>query len=156
MVGKNTTFGGIINYMEDDYNRPKKLANEERLHGYSLMQEKPFSQKVKQTELFNSNKNVIGEDVVIPHRPPRQKTPPPMEHDKPFRPSNPPKVGYNKSLSPFPKYKEDPFQHVTRRMEEEDDVKKFKPTHNTKSRPTPSIQTNMRNLKASFPSVFKR
>ena len=36
--------------MEDDYNRPKKLANEERLHGYSLMQEKPFSQKAKQTE----------------------------------------------------------------------------------------------------------
>ena len=36
-VGKNTSFGGIINYMEDDYNRPKKIATEERLHGYSLM-----------------------------------------------------------------------------------------------------------------------
>ena len=135
-VGKNTSFGGIINYMEDDYNRPKKIATEERLHGYSLMQEKPFSQKAKQTELFNSNRAVIGEDVTIPHRPPRQKTPPAMEHDRPFKPSNPPKLGYNKSLSPFPKYKEDPLQFVTRRMDEpEDDRKKFRPTHNSKSRP---------------------
>ena len=44
-----------------------------------------------------------------------------MEHDRPFKPSNPPKVGYNKSLSPFPKYKEDPLQFISRRMEEEDD-----------------------------------
>ena len=43
-----------------------------------------------------------------------------------------------------------------RRMEEEDEKKKFRPTHNSKSRPTPSIQTNMRNLKASFPTVFRR
>lgn len=28
-VGKQTTFGGNIPYMEDDYNRPKALANEE-------------------------------------------------------------------------------------------------------------------------------
>ena len=27
-VGKNTTFGGRIDYMEDDYNRPKELATE--------------------------------------------------------------------------------------------------------------------------------
>ena len=79
-----------------------------------------------------------------------------MEHDKPFKPSHPGKIGYNKSLSPFPKYMEDPFKHVTRKMEEEEEKPKFKPTHTVKSRPTPSVQTNMRNLKASFPTVFKR
>jgi len=31
IVGKNTTFGGMIPYMEDDYNRPKKLETEKRL-----------------------------------------------------------------------------------------------------------------------------
>lgn len=46
-VGKQTSFGGVIPYVEDDYNRPKKLATEERLRGAELMQEKPFSQKVK-------------------------------------------------------------------------------------------------------------
>ena len=42
-VGKNTSFGGKVDYMEDDFNRPKILASEERLRGQALMQEKPFS-----------------------------------------------------------------------------------------------------------------
>jgi len=46
-VGKNTTFSGLIPYMEDDYNRPKTLATEARLRGKELEQEKPFSQKAK-------------------------------------------------------------------------------------------------------------
>lgn len=47
VVGKQTTFSGMIPYMEDDYNRPKELAKIERLKGEALMQDKPFSQKVK-------------------------------------------------------------------------------------------------------------
>lgn len=93
IVGKNTTFGGNIPYMEDNYNRPKEIATEERVKGQALMQEKPFSQKVKQTQLFNSHKAVIGEDRPIPARQPRNKTPPLMEHDKAFKPSNPGKKG---------------------------------------------------------------
>jgi len=46
-VGKNTSFGGMVPYMEDDFNRPKKLAEAERLKGAALMQDKPFSQKAK-------------------------------------------------------------------------------------------------------------
>ena len=46
-TGKNTSFGGNVPYMEDDFNIPKIIATEERLHGQSLMQEKPFSQKAK-------------------------------------------------------------------------------------------------------------
>ena len=94
IVGKRTTFSGITPYMEDDYMRPKKLATEERVHGQSLMQEKPFSQLAKKTHLFNSTKHVIGEDRPIPHREPRKTSPPLMEHDKPFKPSHPPKLGH--------------------------------------------------------------
>ena len=79
-----------------------------------------------------------------------------MEHDKPFKPSHPPRVGYNKTLDRFPAYMEDPKKPLERKMEEDDDKKKFRPTHNIKSRPCPSVTTNLRNLKASFPSVFKR
>ena len=94
-VGKQTTFGGIVPYMESDYDRPKELAKKERLHGESLMQEKPFSQKVKPTfdHLFNTNRAVIGEDIPIPAREPPKKKPPAMEHDKPFKPSHPPRTG---------------------------------------------------------------
>ena len=42
-VGKQTTFGGIIPYMESDYDRPKEMAKAERLYGETKMQEKPFS-----------------------------------------------------------------------------------------------------------------
>ena len=106
--------------------------------------------------MFNTYRAVIGEDVPLPARPPPKKSPPPMEHDKPFKPSHPPKVGYNQTLAPFPYYKEDPKKPLTRKVEEEDDKKPFRPTHNSKSTPMPSVTTNLRNMKASFPSVFKR
>ena len=63
------------------------------------------------------------------------------------------------TLSAFPEYKENPPKELTRKRPvegEEDDGPKFKLTHRFKSRPTPSVVTNMRNLKASFPSVFAR
>lgn len=140
-VGKQTSFGGIVPYIESEFDRPKEIAKKERLAGAALMQEKPFSQKVKPTydHLFNTNKNVIGEDVLIPAREPPQKKPPAMEHDKPFKPSHPPRVGHNKTLAPFPNYIEDPKKPLTRKMEEDDDKKPFRPTHNSKSRPAPSI-----------------
>lgn len=81
-----------------------------------------------------------------------------MTHDKAFKPSNPPKLGYNKTLARFPPYKEDPKKPLTRRVpvEGEEDKPKFKPTYNAKSRPTPSVATNLRNMKSSFPSLFRR
>ena len=95
---------------------------------------------------------------MLPHRPPKPQTAPAVEHDRPFKPSHPPKVGHNKTLAPFPYYKEDPKKPITRQVpiEGEEDKKKFRPTHNFKSRPTPSVATNMRNVKSAFPSVFRR
>ena len=157
-VGKNITFGGNIPYIEDDYMRLKKLATEDRLKGKALEQDKPFSQQAKKTHVFNTNKSVIGEDRPIPNRPLKEKPGPLMEHDKAFKPSHPARSGQiNKSMSPYPTYMENPMKSVERKMpDESDDKPKFKPTHIGKSRPTPSVSTNIRNLKASFPSVFRR
>lgn len=33
-----------------------------------------------------------------------------MEHDRAFRPPNPPKTGYNKTIAKFPEYKADPLK----------------------------------------------
>lgn len=38
-----------------------------------------------------------------------------MTHDVPFKPSNPPKKGYNKTLDKFPEYKEDPLRFAARK-----------------------------------------
>ena len=80
------------------------------------------------------------------------------EHDKPFRPSNPPKIGYNKTIAKFPEYQENPVKAITRQrpVEGYEPPPRFKMTTNHYSRPTPSIATNMKNMKASFPSVFKK
>ena len=43
-------------YIEDDYNRPKEMARLEREYHYSKLQEKPFSQRVKKKDTFNSNR----------------------------------------------------------------------------------------------------
>ena len=98
------------------------------------------------------------ENPPIPHRAPKPKTAPLIEHDKAFKPSNPAKRGHNKTIAPFPYYKEDPKKPLTRKMpvEGEEEPPKFKPTHNTKSRPTPSVATNIKNMKAAFPTVFRR
>ena len=42
-VGKQTSFSGVIPYMESHYDIPKEIARKERLAGEALMQEKPFS-----------------------------------------------------------------------------------------------------------------
>lgn len=82
-----------------------------------------------------------------------------MQHDKPFKPSNPPKKGYNKTLDKFPAYKEDPLKVVTRKKTPEGvvvDERKWKPSHNKKSMPTQSVTTNFKNLKTEFPSIFRK
>lgn len=79
-----------------------------------------------------------------------------MTHDIPFKPSHPPKRGYNKTLDKFPEYKEDPLKFPERKAEAENEKGKWKPTHNKKSIITPSITTNFKNLKAEFPSVFRK
>jgi hypothetical protein len=79
-----------------------------------------------------------------------------MEHDAPFKPSNPSKKGYNKTLEKFPEYKEDPLKEVVRQKEKEDERARWKSTHKHKSKPTPSVVTSFRNLKTEFPSIYRK
>jgi Domain of unknown function (DUF4586) len=80
-----------------------------------------------------------------------------MTHDAAFKPASPSKKGYNKTIAKFPEYKEDPLKAVTRKKEVEGapEEKIWKPTHNKKTIPMPSVTTMHRNLKSDFPSVFR-
>ena len=40
-----------------------------------------------------------------------------MSHDAPFKPSHPPKKGYNRTLDKFPEYKEDPMKEIVRKKQ---------------------------------------
>ncbi len=151
--------GGTIPYVEDPFNRKRELEKKERDEHHSKLQEKPFSNKVKGREVFFNNVQTYGEDRVYPPRTPPLKREPIMTHDVPFKPSNPPKRGYNKTLEKFPPYKEDPMRPVLRKKESPegaDDKPNFKPTYKKRSVPCPSVSTNYRNLKSEFPSIFRK
>ena len=53
---------------------------------------------------------------------------------------------------------ENPLKFTERKkpVEGEESGPAFKSATNFKSRPTPSVATNIRNLKSSFPSVFRK
>ena len=158
-------FGRIVEHMSEDYNAPKKLARKELDYHLSKLEAvgggKPFKNKVAEIGDFNDILQVYDwrRDAQVRTPPKRRPACGEIHDGKNFKPSHPAKHGYNKTLKPFPEYKENPLKFVKRKMPiegEEDEMKPFKKTHNTKSRPTPSIQTNLRNLKAAFPSVFRK
>lgn len=159
-VGKQTSLGGVIRHMGDDYDAGKKLAQKEREYHMSKLQDKPFSQQCRRLRngVFNSHKTVFDIKEDIKALPRTMTAPRRAEHDKPFRPSNPPKKGYNKSIARFPNYMENPPKELTRvrPVDGEEQPPRFKMTTNFLSRPTPSVATNMKNLRTSFPSVFRR
>ena len=157
-VGKGTSFGGNLPHMPDEYERRKELARRERIEHEKKVQEKPFSQRIRGIATFASVKEAFGEDRVYPKKKPNEKHKPLMSHDAPFKPSNPPKTGYNKTIDKFPEYKPDPMKFAVRNKSAEagEDRGKWKPSHDKKTVPTPSVTTNYKNLKSEFPTVFRR
>jgi len=109
-VGKGVYLGGPIPYKEDPFDRKKDLERKELEDHHSKLQDKPFSQKVKQKPTFATIKEAYGEDRNYPQRSPEKNREPLMQHDVPFKPSNPPKRGHNKTIAKFPEYKEDPLK----------------------------------------------
>ena len=73
--------------------------------------------------------------------------------EKPFKIPSPPKVGYNKTIDPFPAYvnqgwKPSPTRHD---KEEEGSKKLWKTTHNNNiSHVSSSILSNQKNMRAEF------
>ena len=151
-----TTFAGTIPYVEDPYERKREMEKKERKEHHEKMQEKAFSQRVKKCETFNKPKEVFGEDPPIPARKPPSPRAPLMEHDAPFKPSNPPKKGLNGTIDKFPAYIEDPMKQAVRKKEVDEDKARWKSTHKKKTVPQPSVVTNIRNLKTEFPSIFRK
>lgn len=102
VVGKRTYFNPQVEHMPDDFNYPKTLARKEMDAAKLLEQEKPFSQRAKTWGGFNKTKEVIGEDVPLPHRPAKEAMKPPMEQEFAFKPSKLPRSGYSCTFEKFP------------------------------------------------------
>ena len=151
-----TSFCGVVPYIEDPYDRKRELTKKELEEHYAKMQDKAFSQKVKGRETFATIKEAFGEDRDYPNRKAPAKREPLMEHDFPFKPSNPSKKGYNKTLGKFPDHMPEPIKQVMRKTSVGDEKSSWRTTYKFKSKPTPSVVTSFRNLKIEFPSVYRR
>lgn len=90
---------------------------------------------------------------MIPPRAPEAEDDVGLEHDKPWRMTK--TVIHEKScpVSPY-EYRENPPTELTRKKEEDDDKRGWRATYKGMSRPSPSVATNLRNLKTSFPHSF--
>jgi len=77
-------------------------------------------------------------------------------HDKAFKPGGP-KKGLHPTIGGHPQFMPNPPKELKRKViveGEEEDRPRFKLTYNGVTRPTPSVATNFRNLKASYPMAF--
>lgn len=157
MVGKRTFFNNLPGAIVDDFNWPRKVARKEMEELKKLEQEKPFSQRAKTWGGFNKTREVIGEEPAIPHRKAKEEMAPPMEQEVAFKPAKPARSGYSCTFEKFPNYMENPLKFTQRMkpVEGEEVAPAFKTATRFRSRPSPSVVTNLRNLKSSFPSIFK-
>jgi hypothetical protein len=164
-VGPGTTLAGKIEYMPDEYDYRKVLEAKEREYHKSKLQEKDFCPRAKHTDTFNNAKQVYMEDPPIPPKKIKEEAkhiPPGKEgatHDRAFKPSNPGRKGIFGTIDKFPEHSPDPPTEKKRVIKDENAPESppgFKATYKYKSRPSPSVATNLRNLKASFPGAFRR
>ena len=165
-VGKGVFLGEKLEYKPEEYGYAKKIEDKEREEHYQNIEKigggKHWCPRAKHTDTFNKPRQVYEENPPIP----RKKTPPKEEpkgdplHDKAFKPANPGRKGIQGMISKFPAHVPDPPVEKKRVVyaegEEPESPPGFKATYRFRSSPSPSVATNFRNLKASFPSAFKR
>lgn len=164
-VGKGTTFGGKIPYVEDDNEgrRKKETRTEMELHNTKLPEDgKAFSQVggALRWGTFNKPKDIYGGPSLAATRDNlkfrSQKVLPDIHEGAMFKPAGPGKK--NKTIGKFPSFMKNPPNEVKRVKKEEggDDIPPFKMTTKVFSRPTPSVVTNFRNIRSAFPGSFRR
>ena len=143
--------------MKDEYVYPKELARDEMQALKAKEQEKPFSQRCRTWGGFNKSKDVYGENPELPQRTPKPRTAPSFTQEIAFKPAKPARTGHSCTFTKFPEHMSDPLKFTERKrhVEGEEAPPSFKSTTRFKSRPSPSVITNLRNLKTSFPSVFR-
>lgn len=145
---------------KDEFDYGKVVRKKELEDHWSKMQEKPFSQKVRLQPTFNKPAAVYGEDVPIKARPASSKVKGNhFEHERAWRPSKPPRSGIYCTLAKHPEFMPNPPKQLTRVKPVEGDSlppPPFKPSYSRKTIPSASVATNFRNLKASYPSIFRK
>jgi len=143
-------FSKTLQHLPDPYDQMRVVQAKEREEHKKKLQEAPFRSVSHGNNNFATHKQQFGKDAgVLPLGPVKEVVNNTKLHEAPFKPSNPSKIGYNKTINKFPDYKEDPIRQAVRKFEDPAGKKDaFKPNNTAFNvRPTPSISLNRNNLK---------
>lgn len=156
----DSTIGHLLSkgytHKPDPYNRAKELAAKEREEHKKKLQEQPFRSVSHGGEHFTNSRKTFGkDDKVLKPALPKPKTPPGKVHENEFKPSNPAKQGYNKTINKFPEYKPDPLRIAVRKFDDGKEKREaFRPNNTAYcERPTPSVTLNRSNLKKEMTRI---
>jgi len=108
-IGKDFEFKG------DPFNAPheKELEDKKKMNA-KIVGKGPFKSMSKTLDFFDTQPNVAASriytlDKPIPERADKTSKSPPKTAEKPFKPSSPPKNGFNSTFSKFPEYIGNPY-----------------------------------------------
>jgi len=149
-------------HIPDDYDAARKLRKADLEHHKKLLQETPFRSMGYGNNNFGSNTETFGCNVPthIPRDPEPDLTKP-YPHEAQFRPANPMKKGALKGCcSDFTEWVPDPYpdSNIQRKPPPVGEVQpSFRVGAPPKvQKPTPSVTTLTRNMRAERPSSFAR
>lgn len=133
-------------HIPDEYDRKRDLARQERMKRRGFQIAKPFSNVVKGKNTFGNDHDDYGEDRLnIGEK--KQKDPyKGLLHEKPFKYSNPPKKGHEKTLNKFPDYKDEGGDlNNGDKLKTQRDYLPWRPSYLRRSEPSDSIGQQYRN-----------
>lgn len=147
--------GKTYKYIEDDYDREKDYKREmSRQHKEKIP--RPYSSTVRQRTTFTKDKQCYSEEGLNVKLKKELYKYPGAQHSGPFKPSHPPKKGYNKTIEKFPEYKEDQGKKIKQKSldhyAKQTGHWKYPAKH--RSKPCTTITGNFRNHKQAFYSKF--
>lgn len=133
-------------HMVDEYDRKKDMARENNRKHRALQLGRPFSNVVKGKRTFGNDHDEYGEDNLNIQGKKLKQPYKGLLHEKPFKYSNPPKMGYEKTINRFPEYQNegkigdsgDPKKSSTNYLP-------WRPSYLRKTEPSDSITANYRN-----------
>lgn len=112
----------------------------------TLQYGQPFRNVVKGPRTFGNDNHEYGEGGLDINEKPNKQEFKGLLHEKPFKYSNPPKKGYEKTINKFPSYKEEGGDlEGGDKLTSHKNYLPWRPTYLRKSEPSDSIVANFKN-----------
>jgi hypothetical protein len=143
----HSTIGPSFEYKSDPYDFQRETDLKENADKLKKRIGAPFKGTSHPLDFFDTHKNVAASTIYATDEkalsPKKEKPSEDKKVEKPFKPSSPPKRGFNSTFTPFPEYKTDPFEQKPETKDKDEKSRPvFKPVSNAKSTPTRSIVFN--------------